>query len=172
MSEAAALVGALGVLPAFLARSRTGLLAGLALLALAELGLALDEGSIGSLSAATAAAALAALAAVVALAALLLRHPVLLAPALLVAAPLRQRSSLASDLGAELTERGTVDVDAFGQTTVPGLYAAGDVSAAMQQVAGAIADGSRAAAAINDSLLAEAHDIESRIPRRAAVPTG
>jgi thioredoxin reductase len=90
---------------------------------------------------------------------------------LLVAAPLRQRSSLAADLGAELTERGTVDVDAFGQTTVPGLYAAGDVSAAMQQVAGAIADGSRAAAAINDNLLAEQHATEPMIPRRAAVPT-
>lgn len=96
----------------------------------------------------------------------------LLRDALLVAAPLRQRSSLASDLGAELTERGTVDVDAFGQTTVTGLYAAGDVSAAMQQVAGAIADGSRAAAAINDSLLAEQHGTEPLIPRRAPIPTG
>jgi thioredoxin reductase len=91
---------------------------------------------------------------------------------LLVPAPLRQRSSLATDLGAELTERGTVDVDSFGQTTVPGLYAAGDVSAAMQQVAGAMADGSRSAAAINDSLLAEQHGIEPLIPRRTAVPTG
>lgn len=91
---------------------------------------------------------------------------------LLVSAPLRQRSSLATDLGAELTERGTVDVDSFGQTTVPGLYAAGDVSAAMQQVAGAIADGSRAAAAINDSLLAERHATEPKIPPRMAVPIG
>jgi thioredoxin reductase len=91
---------------------------------------------------------------------------------LLVPAPLRQRSSLASDLGAELTERGTVDVDAFGQTTVPGLYAAGDVSSPMPQVAGAIADGSRAAAAINDALLAEEHGLEPMIPRRTAVPAG
>jgi NADPH-dependent 2,4-dienoyl-CoA reductase/sulfur reductase-like enzyme len=90
--------------------------------------------------------------------------------ALLVSAPLRQRTSLATDLGAELTERGTVDVDAFGQTTVPGLYAAGDVSAAMQQVAGAIADGARAAGAINDSLLAEQHGIDPMIPRRDAAP--
>jgi len=91
---------------------------------------------------------------------------------LLVPAPLRQRSSIATDLGAELTERGTVDVDAFGQTTVPGLYAAGDVCAAMPQAAGAIADGSRAAAAINDDLLAEEHGMEPMIPRRAAVPAG
>jgi thioredoxin reductase len=90
--------------------------------------------------------------------------------ALLVSAPLRQRTSLATDLGAELTERGRVDVDAFGQTTVPGLYAGGDVSAEMQQVAGAIADGARAAGAINDSLLAEQHGIDPMIPRRDAAP--
>jgi thioredoxin reductase len=55
---------------------------------------------------------------------------------------------------------------------VPGLYAAGDISAQMPQVAGAIADGSRAAGAINDSLLSEEHGIEPMIPRRdAAVPS-
>jgi thioredoxin reductase len=89
---------------------------------------------------------------------------------LLVHAPPRQRSSLASDLGAELTERGTVDVDAFGQTTVPGLYAAGDVSALMPQVASAIADGSRAAAVINADLMAEQHGIDPMIPRRIGGP--
>jgi thioredoxin reductase len=87
---------------------------------------------------------------------------------LLVPAPLRQRSSLAADLGAELTERGAVDADPFGRTTVPGLYAAGDVASPMPQVAGAIADGSRAAAAINDSLLAEEHDMEPMMPPRVA----
>jgi thioredoxin reductase len=89
---------------------------------------------------------------------------------LLVAAPPRQRSSLASDLGAELTERDTVDVDPFGQTTVPGLYAAGDVSSLMPQVASAIAEGSRAAAVINGDLVAERHGIEPMIPRRNAIP--
>jgi len=55
---------------------------------------------------------------------------------------------------------------------VPGLYAAGDVSSPMPQVAGAIADGSRAAAAINDDLLAEEHDMAPMMPRRvAADPT-
>jgi thioredoxin reductase len=83
---------------------------------------------------------------------------------------LRQRSALASELGAELTERGAVDADAFGRTTVPGLYAAGDVASQMPQVAGAIADGARAAAAINDDLLAAAHDMEPMLPPRAAVP--
>jgi thioredoxin reductase len=88
---------------------------------------------------------------------------------LLVPAPLEQRSSLAADLGAELTERGAVDADAFGQTTVPGLYAAGDVASPMPQVSGAIADGSRAAAAINDSLVAERYGVDPMIPRRATV---
>jgi thioredoxin reductase len=88
---------------------------------------------------------------------------------LLVHAPLRQRSSLPADLGAELTEKGTVDVDEFGQTTVPGLYAAGDVSALMPQVASAIAEGSRVAAVINADLVAVQHGIESLIPRRTAV---
>ena len=39
------------------------------------------------------------------------------------------------------------------------------------QVAGAIADGSRAAAAINDDLIAEEHGIEPMLPRRTAVPS-
>ena len=88
---------------------------------------------------------------------------------LLVAAPLGQRSALAAELGAGLTERGTVDVDFVGQTTVPGLYAAGDISATMPQVAGAIADGSRAAGAINDSLIAERYGVEPMIAARAAL---
>jgi thioredoxin reductase len=87
---------------------------------------------------------------------------------LLVAAPPRQRSSLATDLGAELAERGSIDADQFGRTTVPGLYAAGDISSPMPQVAGAIADGSRAAAAINDDLLAEEHGMEPMMKRRVA----
>jgi thioredoxin reductase len=89
---------------------------------------------------------------------------------LLVAAPLQQRSGLAAELGAELTERGTVDVDAFGRTSVPGLFAAGDIAAAMPQVAGAIADGSRAAAAINDELIAAEHGIDPMLPGRSGAP--
>jgi thioredoxin reductase len=89
---------------------------------------------------------------------------------LLVPALLRQRSELAEELGAELTERGTVDVDAFGRTTVPGLFAAGDIGSAMPQVSGAIADGARAAAAINDELLADEHGMAPMIPRRNGVP--
>jgi thioredoxin reductase len=51
---------------------------------------------------------------------------------------------------------------------VPGLYAAGDIASPMPQVAGAIADGSRAAGAINDDLLAEEHDMAPMLPPRLA----
>jgi thioredoxin reductase len=72
---------------------------------------------------------------------------------LLVHAPLRQRSPLAEDLGATLTAAGTIAVDEWGATGVPGLYAAGDVSAPIQQVSLAVAAGARAAAAITRELI-------------------
>jgi thioredoxin reductase len=79
---------------------------------------------------------------------------------LLVAGTLHQRSRLAEQLGAALAEptpvaHDSLDVDAQWRTTVPGVFAAGDVSAQMPQVAGAIAAGSQAAAAVVQSLLAD-----------------
>jgi thioredoxin reductase len=61
--------------------------------------------------------------------------------AVLVHAPLRQRCQLASDLGLELTDSGFVAVDAEMHTSVPGIYAAGDVAVAPQQVAVAMGSG-------------------------------
>lgn len=72
---------------------------------------------------------------------------------LLVTAPPRLRSSFAEDLGAELTERGTVWVDDLGRTTVPGLFAAGDLAARLPQVATAVAAGSVAATAMVHDLV-------------------
>jgi thioredoxin reductase len=79
---------------------------------------------------------------------------------LLVAGPLHQRSRLAEQLGAAFAAptpvaHDSLDVDAQWRTTVPGVFAAGDVSAQMPQVAGAIAAGSQAAAAVVQSLLAD-----------------
>ena len=79
--------------------------------------------------------------------------------AALVAATLHQRSPLAAQLGA-LAVTGpvvadAVVVDAFARTSVPGLFAAGDVSAQMPQVATAIAAGSLAGVAIVQNLLGE-----------------
>lgn len=77
----------------------------------------------------------------------------------LVATTLHQRATLAAQLGAAgtpspLAADGLV-VDAFQRTSVPGLFAAGDVSAQMPQVAAAVASGSLAGAAIVQSLLGE-----------------
>jgi thioredoxin reductase len=79
---------------------------------------------------------------------------------LLVAGTLYQRSRLAEQLGTALAEptpvaHDSLDVDAQWRTTVPGVFAAGDVSAQMPQVAGALAAGSQAAAAVVQSLLAD-----------------
>jgi thioredoxin reductase len=78
----------------------------------------------------------------------------------LVAASLHQRTTLAAQLGVAVLPPGPVAVDAievdpFHRTSVPGVFAAGDLSAAMPQVAAAIAAGSTAAAAVVQSLLAD-----------------
>lgn len=77
----------------------------------------------------------------------------------LVAATLHQRSPLAAQLGAvsapgPIVADGLI-VDAFARTSVPGLFAAGDLCAQMPQVAAAVASGSQAAAAIVQHLLGE-----------------
>lgn len=80
---------------------------------------------------------------------------------LLVPAVLHQRSTLAAQLGAETAPptpiaADAVVVDPFGQTTVPGLFAAGDAVPTMPSVANAIAAGSTTAAAgVVRSLMAE-----------------
>ena len=79
---------------------------------------------------------------------------------LMVATTLRQRSSLAEQLGVEFAEPTPVtaepiSVDALCCKSVPGVFAAGDLSAQMPQVAAAIASGSLAAAAVVQSLLAD-----------------
>jgi thioredoxin reductase len=61
--------------------------------------------------------------------------------AVLVHAPLRRRGRLPERLGLALTEAGLVEVDAQGRTSVPGVYAAGDVAVAPQQVAIAMGSG-------------------------------
>lgn len=79
---------------------------------------------------------------------------------LLVSAPLHQRCDLARQLGAATADPSpavadAVAVDAFCRTTAPGVFAAGDVSARMPQVASAVAAGALAGAAVVQSLLAD-----------------
>ena len=83
---------------------------------------------------------------------------------LLVPVTVHQRSPLAEQLGAALAEPGPVaadaiDTDARFETSVPGLFAAGDTSAQMQSVASAVAAGHGAAAMIVQSLMADAHGL-------------
>ena len=88
---------------------------------------------------------------------------------LLAATTLHQRSTLADQLDADSAEStpvaaNPVAVDGFYRTTAPGVFAAGDLSAQMPQVAAAIAGGSQAAAAVVQSLVADEYGL--------AVPEG
>jgi len=77
---------------------------------------------------------------------------------LLVATGMRQRDRLAARLGVEIAAPGPVAQDPVGvdplcHTSVPGVFAAGDLTGEMPQVAVAIAAGARAAAAVVQSLV-------------------
>ena len=61
--------------------------------------------------------------------------------AVLVHAPLRGRGRLPERLGLTLTDQGLVEVDEQARTSVPGVYAAGDIAVAPQQVAIAMGSG-------------------------------
>ncbi len=79
---------------------------------------------------------------------------------LLVASTLRQRSGLAAQLGVKFAAAGpvsleAVEIDPMYRTSVPGVFAAGDVCAQMPQIAPAIAGGSAAAASIMATIMEE-----------------
>ena len=83
---------------------------------------------------------------------------------LLVPITLHQRTDLAEQLGAAVADPGplsaeSVQIDAMFNTSVPGLYAAGDLSVQMPSVANAIAAGSGAAATIVHGLTIDAGDL-------------
>lgn len=73
-------------------------------------------------------------------------------------APTRQSSDLAAQLGATLLADGCVEVDEFGQTSVPGVFAAGDAARlaalpdALTLVGPGAADGVRAAVWLEQGL--------------------
>lgn len=71
---------------------------------------------------------------------------------LLVHAPLEPRSALFDDLGLERTEDGTVAVDAWGRTSAPHVWAAGDAAVAPPSITAAIASGARAGAGLVQDL--------------------
>jgi thioredoxin reductase len=78
---------------------------------------------------------------------------------LLVPVAMHQRSALAQKLGAATRDANALVADALVvderfQTTVPGLFAAGDASGVMPSVANAVASGHTAAAMVVQSLIA------------------
>jgi thioredoxin reductase len=75
--------------------------------------------------------------------------------ALFLHPPQEQRSLLAAELGARLNKKGAVWVNKNGQTTVPGLFAAGDMVPGQQQALLAAASGSKAGICLNESLTRE-----------------
>ena len=66
-----------------------------------------------------------------------------------------QQSALATALGCELNEKGTVHTGKYETTHLRGLYVAGDASHAVQWVVIAAAEGAEAAFAINTDLIKE-----------------
>jgi thioredoxin reductase (NADPH) len=64
----------------------------------------------------------------------------------------RYRSGLAMALGAEADDVGALQVDDHSQTTVPGLYAAGDVTRGLNQIVVAMGQAAKAATHIHNSL--------------------
>ncbi|RIQ11592.1 NAD(P)/FAD-dependent oxidoreductase [Jiangella rhizosphaerae] len=82
------------------------------------------------------------------------------ADAVFVPTTVRQRAPFAADLGCALLPDGAVEVDEFGRTSVPGVYAAGDLAhratlpMPVSAVVAAMAAGTVAAAMLDQDLLA------------------
>jgi thioredoxin reductase len=67
-----------------------------------------------------------------------------------------QRSNLPAKLGCAMTEVGIVEVDSTGQTSVPGVYAAGDMIEPMWQILPAASfTGARAGIGVSRALLVQ-----------------
>ncbi len=65
------------------------------------------------------------------------------------------QADFAQTLGCAANPHGQLQVDPLGQTSVPGVYAAGDIAQPFRSVAAAVAHGSFAAAGINHALVTE-----------------
>ncbi len=76
--------------------------------------------------------------------------------------PLLQSSDIAQQLGCQHSEHNFVQVTEFGATSVSGVFAAGDTTTMMRQVANAVAGGAKAGAIVNSELIAD--DLRSITP--------
>jgi glutamate synthase (NADPH/NADH) small chain len=66
-----------------------------------------------------------------------------------------EKEGLLDQLGVKINERGNVAIDENAQTSVPGIFAAGDMSRGQSLVVWAIADGRRAARGVDQYLMGE-----------------
>ncbi|GAB3221277.1 NAD(P)/FAD-dependent oxidoreductase [Spirosoma arcticum] len=69
--------------------------------------------------------------------------------------PFRQHTDIATQLGCSLTENGLIDATEFGETSVPGVFGAGDATALVRQVSIAVANGTKAGVWINRELVTD-----------------
>ncbi|QHW00748.1 NAD(P)/FAD-dependent oxidoreductase [Spirosoma endbachense] len=79
--------------------------------------------------------------------------------------PFRQHSELAAQLGCDFDESGLIKIGEFGQTNIPGLYAAGDNSTPFRQVSIAATNGGKAGVWMNHELIDEdlAHRLHTSV---------
>lgn len=70
-------------------------------------------------------------------------------------ADFKQHCDIPAQLGCEFTEQGFIAMDEFQQTTVKGVYVAGDNSTMLRTVSVAVAAGTRAGAFVNRELINE-----------------
>jgi thioredoxin reductase len=75
--------------------------------------------------------------------------------AMFVSTKLSHPMPFAEQLGCKVSDSGIVEIDLLGHTSVPGVYAAGDLSSHGRSVAIAVAQGSSAGAGINMDLIGE-----------------
>lgn len=68
---------------------------------------------------------------------------------------MEHNTKIIADLNIELSEQGYIAVNAFKQTNVAGVYAAGDCTTMMRSVASSVADGNSAGAILNRELVSE-----------------
>ena len=69
--------------------------------------------------------------------------------------PFEQHCPIPESLGCELTEEGYIKIDGFQETTIKGVYAAGDNSSKMRTVANAVAMGTTAGMIISKKMILE-----------------
>lgn len=75
--------------------------------------------------------------------------------ALYARVPFDLHHNIAEQLGCSKTEMGLLQIDAFQKTTVPGVYACGDICNPMRSVASAVYTGNLAGAMVNMALCEE-----------------